>query len=318
MWTVNTRIFFGSVFIFIIGFLIWPDQNQKHYAKEVMEENSLDKKSQAESPQKQKQANYPIPRTLRYRFLVKNRTGKTLESAQIRTFSPLNLTATQRLDKLNSTEAFKPVRDNFGNNIMEFIITKFPPYASMVIDIEAQLMMAKEPQPLGLISQDYYLRNEAFFNLDNEEIVKVAGSLHNEDDEESSRAIYDWVKKNLSYAGYIASDHGAGYAIRTRQGDCTEYAYLLAALARINNIPARVIAGYVYDNNAVLRPQDYHNWVEFHVNNRWNIVDPLNDVFFSQKASHVALRIMGGDNYLNYLASQKGIDSDPRLEIKMQ
>jgi transglutaminase-like putative cysteine protease len=179
-------------------------------------------------------------------------------------------------------------------------------------------MMAEKPQPMVNGSNDIYLQNGPLYDLDNEEIIKLAGNLRLQNDADSARAIYDWVKNNLDYSGYIASDRGASYAMRTRQGDCTEYAYLLAALARINNIPARIMAGFVYANNAILRPYDYHNWVELYVDDRWQIVDPLNDVFFEQKASHVALRIIGGEGRLNYLASQKGIESDPRLEVKMQ
>lgn len=44
--------------------------------------------------------------------------------------------------------------------------------------------------------------------------------------------------------------------------------YLSMALARANGIPARGIAGYVYGGNAVLHPEDNHNWAEFYLDNK--------------------------------------------------
>ncbi len=263
-------------------------------------------------------AGYDIPRTLRYRFLVTNKTGEMLEKTQLTMFSPISLTATQKLVAIKTNESFDVVEDRAGNRVMKLVIDQMPPYATRVINFEAQLMMAKSPQPISSATIDAYLGDGPLFDLTNDEIIKTANSLQASSQWESARSIYEWVKNYLNYGGYIASDRGAAYAMRTQRGDCTEYAYLLAALARLNNIPARIMAGFVYENNAILRPYDYHNWVELYVDDRWQIVDPLNNAFFTDKASHVALRVLGGDGELGQLASQKGIETDPRLEVKME
>ena len=58
---------------------------------------------------------------------------------------------------------------------------------------------------------------------------------------------------------------------RTRRGDCTEHAVLLAALARASGLPARVAIGLVYvqDKQAF----GYHMWTEVFVDGRWLPLD---------------------------------------------
>ena len=58
---------------------------------------------------------------------------------------------------------------------------------------------------------------------------------------------------------------GALYAFKERRGDCTEYMSLATAVFRVNNVPARAVAGFVVEEgSAVLSSGDYHNWTEFY------------------------------------------------------
>jgi hypothetical protein len=63
----------------------------------------------------------------------------------------------------------------------------------------------------------------------------------------------------------------AAEVVRTRRGDCTEHAVLLAALCRARGIPARVAIGLVY----VERQGGflYHMWNEAWINGRWIPLD---------------------------------------------
>jgi len=94
--------------------------------------------------------------------------------------------------------------------------------------------------------------------------------------------------------GYI---HGegtdAGYAsaievVRTRQGDCKAYAVLLAALARADGIPARVVTGMVYADRYAGSSQVFvpHAWVQAWVGGRWQSFDAALGHFDS---THIAL-----------------------------
>ena len=85
------------------------------------------------------------------------------------------------------------------------------------------------------------------------------------------RYVFDNIHdKNLSQA--LAS---AAEVARTREGDCTEHAVLLAAMARAEGLPARVAIGLVYFE----QPREprhafgYHMWTEIFVQDRWIPMD---------------------------------------------
>ena len=60
-------------------------------------------------------------------------------------------------------------------------------------------------------------------------------------------------------------DGSASEAARTREGDCTECAVLLAALLRANGIPSRCVNGLVYSEDDFAGQKDvfvYHMWTQ--------------------------------------------------------
>jgi transglutaminase-like putative cysteine protease len=77
-------------------------------------------------------------------------------------------------------------------------------------------------------------------------------------------------RKNLSSALASASE-----ALRTKSGDCTEHAVLLAALLRSQGIPARVVAGLVWCDEFAGRRDvfGWHLWTQALVDGRWVDLD---------------------------------------------
>lgn len=107
--------------------------------------------------------------------------------------------------------------------------------------------------------------------------------------ENLTRFVYGKMKhKNLDIAFATASE-----AARTLEGDCTEHAVLLAALARAKGLPARGVLGMVampgsYDHGTITF--GYHMWTQIYVNNRWMDFDAaLNQP--RPDATHIALGI---------------------------
>jgi hypothetical protein len=80
------------------------------------------------------------------------------------------------------------------------------------------------------------------------------------------------TKKNLSQV----FDSAAGVA-KSREGDCTEHAVLLAAMCRARKIPARVAIGLVYilhnEKNVPSPKFDFHMWTEAWIDGRWIPLD---------------------------------------------
>jgi transglutaminase-like putative cysteine protease len=95
---------------------------------------------------------------------------------------------------------------------------------------------------------------------------------------------------NVDYLGPA----GALQALRTRSGDCIEYAVLLGALARAKNIPTRIVYGLVYADRFSGKKDVFspHAWVQAWTGTRWQSFDAGIGHF---DATHLALRIGDGD-----------------------
>jgi len=106
-------------------------------------------------------------------------------------------------------------------------------------------------------------------------------------------------------SGYI-TQHGldVGYAsalevATNRQGDCTEFAVLLAAMARAAGVPARVVTGMVYADRYGNTARVFvpHAWVQAWTGKRWQSYDAALRRFDS---THVALDSGDGDPWHFY------------------
>jgi hypothetical protein len=60
-------------------------------------------------------------------------------------------------------------------------------------------------------------------------------------------------------------------AAKSREGDCSEFAVLLAAMLRANKIPARIAVGLVYLEHS--QAIGFHMWTEAYLGGRWIPLD---------------------------------------------
>ena len=82
-----------------------------------------------------------------------------------------------------------------------------------------------------------------------------------------SKKVYLWItRKDFSTVLATATE-----VARTRTGDCTEHAVLLAALARARGLPARVVVGLVYVPS--LGGFAYHMWNQIWCDGAWRFFD---------------------------------------------
>ncbi len=261
------------------------------------------------------QSQYKIPRTVRYRFTLKNTSNRLLEKAEFWTYAPVKQTATQQVTGINASHAHELLTDNLGNQVLHFVLTHIPPYASKLVTITAELMLAQETNPIQETHQQWFLMEEPFVEISHPEIQRVANRLKTTDDLRTSRKIFHWVARHIQYAGYIRDNRGALYALQQQRGDCTEYMYLFTALARANGIPARGLGGYVYADDAILKPDDYHNWAEFYWADKWQLADPQNKVFMDKQMNYIAMRIIS--EYSDIASSHRFWYSGEGLSVRM-
>lgn len=108
---------------------------------------------------------------------------------------------------------------------------------------------------------------------DDPEIAKLANEVAGErtDPWEVATALERRVHQTINRKDFSQALSSAAEVIRSRQGDCTEHAVLLAALCRARQIPARVVIGLVY--HAPSRGFAYHMWTVVWIRDRWLPLD---------------------------------------------
>ena len=240
------------------------------------------------------QPTYPVSRHIQYAFTLQNRTNRVIKNAEFWTYAPVKQTATQRCTRFETSHPHQLIKDDLGNQILHFTFNDFPPYATKIITINAHLSVSDAANPIAVPDFKIFLRPEKYIECDDACLCSAAQKLKTSKTLKTTERIFHWVANNLRYTGYIKNDRGALYALKTKEGDCTEFMHLFVALCRANKIPARCIGGYVRRENATLKPADYHNWAEFYQDGAWRIADPQNRVFMKNQADYIATRIIKG------------------------
>ena len=96
-------------------------------------------------------------------------------------------------------------------------------------------------------------------------------------------------KKDLS-VGYAS----ALEVVKSRQGDCSEHALLVAALCRAVGIPSRVAIGFVYIGDIFAG----HAWTEAYIGDKWRGLDAaMKELGRGFDAGRIALAVGNGDPY---------------------
>ncbi len=234
----------------------------------------------------------PIPRQIRLNLVIENPTNRTLTNQIVWLYAPVKRTATQQLEKLNINLPYQLTEDALGNQIIKLQFDQFPPYGTKLVSIRADLLMSASPSPSQLKRSGLFLDEERYVEANDPVIQSTAALVRTPQAVDTVGSIYQWVKSNMHYAGYIADDLGARYAVLNKRGDCTEYAYLVTALARANRIAARTLGGYVMDRNGAPRADEYHNWAEVYVDGTWQLLDAQKENFQIKTEQYVAMRII--------------------------
>ncbi len=239
-----------------------------------------------EKPSKKTSSAYTLQRQVRYGFTLTNKTNQLLENVRFYAFAPVNLTNVQKCTQIWASNPYQLKTDGLGNQVLCLNFEQFPPFAVKVVNIKADLLMARHPNFGKVDHAGIFLGPEKHVESDHPEVTKQAKGL------KTPESIFDFVAGHIEYAGYIQNEQGALYALREKKGDCTEYMALFTALCRAGKIPARGIGGYICPQNTVLKPGAYHNWAQFYDGDAWQIADPQNHTFKQDYENYVAMRII--------------------------
>jgi len=114
---------------------------------------------------------------------------------------------------------------------------------------------------------------ESSFVIDFEDdAVKVWVAERASDTRPSIEQLVAWTRSAIEPAGDRRFDR-ASVILETGRGDCTEFAVLLAAIARSFGYPARVVVGIVIAEFGGSLQAFGHAWTELHLGTGWQLVD---------------------------------------------
>ena len=113
---------------------------------------------------------------------------------------------------------------------------------------------------------------------------------------DAALAIEEFVSKYIE-----KKDMSVGYAsalevVKSRQGDCTEHALLVAALCRAVGIPARIVVGFANIGNIFVG----HAWTEAYIGDKWRGLDAAMKELGGFDAGHIAMAVGKGDMSVSY------------------
>lgn len=132
---------------------------------------------------------------------------------------------------------------------------------SRTIRVRSVLPAAPAARPVPATPElQEYLRPNPVLGSDDARIRKIAEEVvaSEGDSWKAAQALQGWVYRNLRRKNLDTAFAPAAEVARTKEGDCTEHAVLLAALLRAAGIPSRVVAGLVYHEGAFVG----HMWTE--------------------------------------------------------
>lgn len=170
-----------------------------------------------------------------------------------------------RLKNGSPTEVFSKCRSQLVKKIdehtAEITVRAIRPASESTSGSDSEAPTAADLQPNNLIQSD------------DGAIISLAERFAEgqTDPWELAKTFEAGVRDYVHSKGFSQAIASASDVVRSREGDCTEHAVLLAALCRAKGIPARVAIGLVY--YAPAQGFAYHMWNEVWIADGWVPID---------------------------------------------
>jgi len=184
----------------------------------------------------------------------------------------------------------KPVRiiskENINRENFSFYLNH-PVYSTIKYEVYSVIT---DVIPSDYVNKTIYLQLPKI----DEDIKKLADKLKGKNDIETANNILKYLKygeykyslKNLPISNNPLKD----FLIKYKYGNCEYFASSMAVLLRLNNVPARLVAGYkggIYNDIGkyyIVKQKDAHVWVEAYINNiGWVRYDPTSAISISDR-----------------------------------
>lgn len=141
------------------------------------------------------------------------------------------------------------------------------------------------------------MKSNRYLQSEDDKVVALARKAIGKatDAAEAARSIEAFVRKYLKKQPISLTYERAGEVLEKKEGDCTEFALLTAAMCRAVGIPARTVYGVVYQKEFGGGKDLFvpHMWVEAYVGNAWFGLDATTEAC---DARRIALSVGDGQS----------------------
>ena len=151
-----------------------------------------------------------------------------------------------------------------------------------------------------------YLTPTFYLDYGSPLVSRIAGQLTRAHPHDTAMAVFNFVRDEIPYNPYspfYRSEHyRASETLERGEGFCVQKAVLLAALARANDIPARLVFADI--RNYLMPPKlwsmmktnffAFHGYNELHIEGRWVKVTPTFDAAMCKR---LGLRVVEFDGH---------------------
>lgn len=174
-----------------------------------------------------------------------------------------------------------------------------------------------------------YMEGSSMLNWRDEQIGELATRAvnrnFNQAPEAMAEALRRFVHSHISTKSLEVGLASASEVARTREGDCTEHATLLAAALRFCGIPSRVVSGLIYAEEFAGRSRifGYHMWTQALLPDasggmRWVDLDATLPIGTPFDATHIALSTsaMSDSETINSMAALAPLLGRLNIEVE--
>ncbi|MDP2643576.1 MAG: 7TM domain-containing protein [Desulfobacterales bacterium] len=191
------------------------------------------------------------------------------------------------------------LRDTTSDLREAVFVAPYPGEFYLRADFQIYLLHTVKPPPktkktaLSADSRELYLNGEPHIQIEDERVKSTFEMLFSSETEKNKllELIADFSEKKIAGLAMGGPADAAG-ALLDRKATTLGRARAMVALCRIAKIPARLVSGFILDENPSALP---HFWVEVFLDDQWLPVDPENGYRFDLPANFVPFRPGGSE-----------------------
>ncbi|MBI4601880.1 MAG: transglutaminase domain-containing protein [Planctomycetes bacterium] len=234
----------------------------------------------------------PRRRTVTFVHRVKNASPHPLRQVEVALAVPRTDDRQSIHSVRFSQEPARRTSDGWDQELAHFVVDEVPPGGEaevrLTVDVALRdlhwLITGRDVGALDEVParvRRHYLKDGDNYRLDEALLRRVASRIPPAAAGvfETIRGIHDLVVDSLEYCRDDRWDP-ADRVLREGKGSCSEYAYLMIALCRLQGIPARYAGGTWIDGPEQAAHVDrvFHRWVEVYLPRvGWFPIDPTED-----------------------------------------